>query len=75
MDDEHEARRLTNAVIGIAGAIGAFGGVLVNVAFRQSFLSTKTGNSAYIAFIAFYVVCALVTWAVYLRHSRDRAAV
>ncbi|MEV4348523.1 nitrate/nitrite transporter [Actinoplanes sp. NPDC049596] len=65
--DEHEARRLSNAVIGIAGAIGAFGGVLVNLAFRQSFLSTKEADAAYIAFIAFYAVCVLVTWAVYLR--------
>ncbi len=33
---DREARRLSGALIGIAGAIGAFGGVLVNVAFRQS---------------------------------------
>ena len=29
---------MSGALIGIAGAIGAFGGVLVNLAFRQSFL-------------------------------------
>src|SRR5581483_6911781 len=44
---EQDARRLANAVIGIAGAAGAFGGVLVNIAFRQSFLATRTGNPAY----------------------------
>jgi NNP family nitrate/nitrite transporter-like MFS transporter len=70
----HESRRLANAVIGIAGAIGAFGGVLVNVAFRQSFLNYKTGDAAYIAFIAFYVVCGMVTWQVYLRASNRRLA-
>jgi NNP family nitrate/nitrite transporter-like MFS transporter len=64
---EHDSRRLANAVIGIAGATGAFGGVLVNVAFRQSFLTYKTGDAAYIAFIAFYVVCLAATWLVYLR--------
>jgi NNP family nitrate/nitrite transporter-like MFS transporter len=64
---EYTSRRLTNATIGIAGAIGAFGGVLVNIAFRQSFLAYKTGDGAYIAFIAFYVVCAALTWAVYAR--------
>jgi NNP family nitrate/nitrite transporter-like MFS transporter len=69
---DREARRLSGAVIGIAGAIGAFGGVLVNLAFRQSFLSYKNGNAAYIAFIAFYAVCFVVTWAVYLRDSRHR---
>jgi NNP family nitrate/nitrite transporter-like MFS transporter len=64
---DREARRLSGAVIGIAGAIGAFGGVLVNVAFRQSFLETGAGNAAYATFLAFYGVCVLVTWTVYLR--------
>ncbi|SHH44165.1 MFS transporter, NNP family, nitrate/nitrite transporter [Jatrophihabitans endophyticus] len=69
---EHESRRLANAVIGIAGAVGAFGGVLVNIAFRQSFLSSGTGDGAYLAFIGYYVVCAVVTWVVYLRVSQHR---
>ncbi len=71
---DREARRLAGALIGIAGAIGAFGGVLVNVAFRQSFLSTGTATSAYVAFVAFYAVCVAVTWAVYLRPSPSRLA-
>ena len=70
--NEHEGRRLSNAVIGIAGAIGAFGGVLVNLAFRQSFLEYKTADAAYMVFIAFYALCVLVTWAVYLRPSDRR---
>ncbi|WP_123678034.1 nitrate/nitrite transporter [Couchioplanes caeruleus] len=69
--DVHEARRLSGAVIGIAGAIGAFGGVLVNLAFRQSFLSYGSADAAYLAFIAFYVVGVLVTWAVYLRRPPE----
>jgi NNP family nitrate/nitrite transporter-like MFS transporter len=69
-----EARRLSGALIGIAGAIGAFGGVLVNVAFRQSFLAYHTGDGAYLAFIAWYAVCFVVTWAVYLRPSPRRLA-
>lgn len=69
-----DARRLAGALIGIAGAIGAFGGVLVNVAFRQSFLDSGNGNAAYIAFIAFYAVCFVVTWAVYMRRSPRRLA-
>ncbi|MDT3442786.1 MULTISPECIES: MFS transporter [unclassified Pseudofrankia] len=67
-----EARRLSGALIGLAGAIGAFGGVLVNLAFRESFLTYKTGNGAYIVFIAFYALCFVVTWAVYLRPSPRR---
>jgi MFS transporter, NNP family, nitrate/nitrite transporter len=69
---EREARRLSGALIGIAGAIGAFGGVLVNVAFRESFLRTGDGNGAYLAFLAFYGVCMAVTWFAYLRPSPSR---
>jgi MFS transporter, NNP family, nitrate/nitrite transporter len=72
--DEAQVRRLSGALIGIAGAVGAFGGVLVNVAFRQSFLTYHTGNAAYLAFIAFYALCFAVTWAVYLRPSPKRLA-
>ncbi|MFF5261272.1 nitrate/nitrite transporter [Actinomadura viridis] len=73
---EHEARRLAGALIGIAGAVGAFGGVLVNIAFRQSFLTYKTGDAAYIAFIAFYALCFALTWLVYIRtHPRKLAGV
>ncbi|MDG4831229.1 NarK/NasA family nitrate transporter [Solwaraspora sp. WMMD1047] len=69
---DREARRLAGALIGIAGAIGAFGGVLVNLAFRQSFLETGTGDGAYIAFIVYYALCFLLTWFVYLRPSPNR---
>jgi NNP family nitrate/nitrite transporter-like MFS transporter len=71
--DLHEARRISSAVIGIAGAVGAFGGVLVNLAFRQSFLSYKSADAAYVAFIAFYVLCVAVTWTVYLRRPAGTA--
>jgi NNP family nitrate/nitrite transporter-like MFS transporter len=62
-----EARRLSSALIGLAGAIGAGGGVLVILAFRQSFLSTGNGNSAYVAFLVFYGLCFVVTWLAYVR--------
>ncbi|MBA3527799.1 MAG: NarK/NasA family nitrate transporter, partial [Propionibacteriaceae bacterium] len=62
-----KAIRRSGALIGLAGAIGALGGVMVNLAFRQSFLTLKTGDGAYIAFIAFYAICFMVTWAVYIR--------
>ncbi|WP_111765568.1 nitrate/nitrite transporter [Nakamurella deserti] len=64
-----ESARLSGALIGIAGAIGAFGGVLVNLAFRQSFLATKSANAAYVSFIVFYAICFVVTYAVYIRKS------
>ncbi len=65
-------RRLASALVGIAGAVGAFGGVLVQVAFRESFLAYGDGSAAYLAFIGFYLACAVVTWAVYLRPSPRR---
>ncbi|WP_329259775.1 NarK/NasA family nitrate transporter [Actinoallomurus sp. NBC_01490] len=73
--EETEARRLSGAVIGLAGAVGAFGGVLVNLAFRQSFLAYGSGTGAYVAFIGFYVLCAVVTRVVYLRRSGRLAGV
>ncbi|WP_007508856.1 nitrate/nitrite transporter [Pseudofrankia saprophytica] len=69
---DREARRLAGALIGVAGAIGAFGGVLVNLAFRQSFLTYKSGNGAYIVFIAYYAICFALTWYVFLRPSPKR---
>lgn len=71
---ERDARRRSGAVIGIAGAIGALGGVAVNVAFRQSFLAYHSGDAAYIAFIGFYLVCLAVVWLVYLRPAGGRLA-
>jgi MFS transporter, NNP family, nitrate/nitrite transporter len=61
------ARRLSGAVIGIAGAIGALGGLFINLAFRQSFMTTQSGDPAFWSFLAFYVVCIAVTYVVYLR--------
>ncbi len=73
--DRH-ARRMAGALIGIAGAVGAFGGVLVNIAFRESFLRNGTGDAAYLSFLIFYGLCFAVTWYVYLRpHSKKLVGV
>jgi NNP family nitrate/nitrite transporter-like MFS transporter len=60
-------RRLSGASMGLIGAVGALGGVGINLAFRESFLSRGTGTPAFVAFLAYYAVCFAVTWAVYLR--------
>ncbi|MEU1040512.1 nitrate/nitrite transporter [Streptomyces sp. NPDC005551] len=60
-------RRLSGASMGLIGAVGALGGVAINLAFRQSFLSYGSGTGAFVSFLAFYGVCFAVTWAVYLR--------
>jgi NNP family nitrate/nitrite transporter-like MFS transporter len=69
---QREGRRLAGALIGVAAAIGAFGGAVVNFVFRESFLTYKSGNAAYIGIIAFYGLCFVVTWAVYLRPRASR---
>ncbi|MER7012647.1 nitrate/nitrite transporter [Saccharopolyspora sp. NPDC000359] len=62
------ARRLSGAVIGIAGAVGALGGVGINMAFRASYGSeAANGDAALAVFLGYYLLCALVTWTVYLR--------
>ena len=64
------ARRISGAVIGIAGAIGAFGGLLINLAFRTSFQTARTGTPAFWSFLAFYAVCFVVTYLVYMRGGK-----
>lgn len=48
---------------------GALVGLFINLAFRESFASAKSGVPAFIGFLAFYGVCFVVTWAVYLREQ------
>ncbi|CAM5733860.1 NarK/NasA family nitrate transporter OS=Streptomyces alboniger OX=132473 GN=CP975_13360 PE=3 SV=1 [Streptomyces alboniger] len=66
-------RRLSGASMGLIGAVGALGGVGINLAFRQSFLSYGSGTGAFVAFLAFYGACFVVTWAVYLRRPARQA--
>ncbi|MGD1205455.1 MFS transporter [Mycobacterium seoulense] len=61
------ARARAGSLIGICSAVGALGGVGINLALRQSYLATGTETSAYWAFLASYVVAAIVTWTVYAR--------
>ncbi|MFE3647493.1 nitrate/nitrite transporter [Streptomyces sp. NPDC059152] len=60
-------RRLSGAAMGLIGAVGALGGLGINLAFREAFAATGSGVPAFAAFLAFYVVCGVVTRAVYLR--------
>ncbi|MEU6275485.1 nitrate/nitrite transporter [Streptomyces populi] len=60
-------RRLSGAAMGLIGAVGALGGVGINLAFRQSFLDSGTGTGAFVTFLVFYAVAFVVTRAVYLR--------
>ncbi|MPY54026.1 NarK/NasA family nitrate transporter [Streptomyces sp. K1PN6] len=69
------SRRLSGAVLGIAGAVGALGGVAVNLAFRSAYGRLGSGEPAFYAFLAFYGLCAVVLWTVYLRGERRTSPV
>ncbi|MDI9886198.1 nitrate/nitrite transporter [Streptomyces sp. HNM0645] len=68
------ARRLSGATMALIGAVGAFGGLGINLALRQSFLTSGSGTSAFVVFLGYYVLCFAVTWAVYLRKPARTAA-
>ncbi|MGW7347501.1 nitrate/nitrite transporter [Streptomyces sp. NPDC054854] len=60
-------RRLSGAAMGLIGAVGALGGLAINLVFREAFASSGSGSAAFVTFLGFYAACCAVTWAVYLR--------
>ncbi|MDI9895385.1 nitrate/nitrite transporter [Rhodococcus sp. IEGM 1381] len=74
-EQQHWSRKMSGALIGIAGAIGALGGVGINLVLRASYSGTaKSATTAFWVFLGFYIVCAIVTWAIYLRKTSSAAA-
>ncbi len=68
------SRSMSGALIGFAGATGALGGVFINVVLRASYVSdAKSATNAFWVFLGFYVICAIVTWFVFLRMQTSRA--
>ncbi|OBK12418.1 nitrate/nitrite transporter [Mycobacterium asiaticum] len=66
------ARAMSGSLIGFCAAVGALGGVGINVALRESYLRSGTETSAYWLFLASYVVAAWLTWVMYVRRPTDR---
>ncbi|GAA1651193.1 putative integral membrane nitrite extrusion protein NarK3 [Mycolicibacterium murale] len=65
------SRSMSGALIGFAGAVGALGGVGINIVLRMSYVSdARSATNAFWVFLGFYVVCAFVTWFVFLRMRR-----
>ncbi|MGH3728315.1 MAG: MFS transporter [Micromonosporaceae bacterium] len=60
-------RRSAAAVIGLAAAIGAFGGFLIPRGFGMSIAATGSLNTALYVFLGTYAVMGGVTWWHYLR--------
>jgi len=63
------ARRVTAACIGIAAGIGAYGGFLINRGFAESSTAFGSLQPALWAFTGFYLLCIVVTAAVYARRG------
>jgi len=62
------ARTMSGALIGIAGAVGALGGVGINLVLRASYAgAAKSATMAFWVFLGFYVLCVALTWLAYVR--------
>ncbi|MDU6923892.1 NarK family nitrate/nitrite MFS transporter [Franconibacter helveticus] len=64
-----EAATDTAAALGFISAIGAIGGFFIPKAFGTSLALTGSPAGAMKVFFVFYVVCVVVTWAIYGRKS------
>jgi MFS transporter, NNP family, nitrate/nitrite transporter len=68
-EDEREqwSKNVGGAMVGFADAVGAFGGFLIDIVLRQSYLSARTETPALWIFLVCYIGFAVLTWAVYVR--------
>ncbi|MDD7811975.1 MFS transporter [Mycolicibacter sinensis] len=63
----HWARSHSGALIGFATAVGALGGVAINLTLRQAWASTGSETPAFWIFLATYCAAAALTWVMYVR--------
>jgi MFS transporter, NNP family, nitrate/nitrite transporter len=63
------ATKESSAALGVVGAAGAMGGFLIPLAFSAPWVGEPLTATigAFTVFTGYYVVCAVVTWGVYLR--------
>ena len=64
---KHWSQSISGALVGFADSIGAFGGFLIDIVLRQSYLMERTETPALWIFLGGYVGFAILTWAVYVR--------
>lgn len=74
---EAHAARESSAVLGFVGAIGAMGGFLIPITFGAPWVGDPlaAARAAFWIFTGFYLVCLVVTYAVYLRRGSTMAGV
>ena len=68
------SRAMSGALVGFAGAIGALGGVGVNLALWQSYSHSGTATAAFWAFLLCYVAASVLTWMSYVRRPLEVSA-
>jgi NNP family nitrate/nitrite transporter-like MFS transporter len=63
------ATQQASSAIGVIGAVGAIGGFLIPLAFASPWVDNPVSatKGAFTVFTIYYIACAAVTWAVYLR--------
>jgi NNP family nitrate/nitrite transporter-like MFS transporter len=68
-DQRRQSEREAAAIIAFTSAIGGYGGFFIPKAYGTSIGMTGSPLAALWAFLAFYIVCLAVTWAVYTRRG------
>jgi NNP family nitrate/nitrite transporter-like MFS transporter len=63
------AEKESAAITGFTSAIAAFGAFFIPKAYGTSIAATGGPQAALYAFLAFYVACLAITWAVYTRRG------
>jgi len=71
----HTANIESAAALGFVGAIGACGGYFIPRGFGASIAATGGPNTALGAYLAYYVICLVLTWQFYLRRSSAASGV
>lgn len=74
LDDQRRrrwAQDRSGALIGFVTAVGAFGGVGINLALRHSYAAAGTETMAFWIFLLSYTVAAALSW---FRYARPRGA-
>ncbi|MDT9593249.1 MFS transporter [Nocardioides zeae] len=71
------AAQQASAALGVIGAVGAIGGFLIPLAFSAPWVDDPLAatQGAFAVFAAYYVLCGVVTYAVYLRRGSAAAHV
>ncbi|MFC2952432.1 nitrate/nitrite transporter [Marinicaulis aureus] len=62
-----QAEKESAAIIGFTSAIAAYGAFFIPKSYGTSISATGGPEAALVGFLMFYVLCAVVTWAVYSR--------